>query len=719
MFQTKKRAFVSLAILIIIVGTLCAPMLTGCSKSSDSPKETAGHSGILPDGKDTTTVSPENSAPGDNSAGFAGEDTPSGIPTKDASLEDVTPTLAPTLTGEAPTAAETPTPTFAPTNMPTVNPETAETPTVTTAPTSAPATDPDAAKAPAVTTAPTSAPATDPDTAKAPAVTSAPTNAPTADPGTTKTPTATSAPAKTPTKAPTTTPAPTKALAPTPSASKSGGNGSVSTNGQLQVIGTQLSNADGNPVVLRGISTHGIAWFPDFSTKSFMQTLKEEWGATVFRIAMYSYEGNDSYVNNPSWNKTKVCSLIDAAIELDMYVIVDWHILADSNPQTYQKQASEFFTYIASTYPGVPNILYEICNEPNGGASWSGNIKPYANEIIPVIRQHSPDAVVIVGTPTWSQDVDAAAADPLSFDNVMYALHFYAGTHKEWLRSKADTALAKGLALFVTEWGTTDASGNGAVDKTSSDEWLAYLEKNQISWCNWSLCNKSESSALLLPSAPSTGAMPDSSLSESGKYIKKKMLEYSGTTPVEQKPQDSTNTSTQKATPTPSPTMSDGSTDASDSTNTSGQNPPAFSNSGLTLLYYNENREDSTNTISPRFQIKNNTRNDYSLDKLSILYYYTPEKDIAQCFFCDYAEVNGTSYRAITSDVNAVFDGNNSCMKITFSSGAGILAAGDTATLQVRITNEDWSNYIQSNDASFLPDATTYTENDHAALTSK
>ncbi len=550
---------------------------------------------------------------------------------------------------------------------------------------------------------------TEPTVTSMPTVTNKPTGI--TKPTVTKVPAATVKPADT--AKPESTAKPTKPTS-------SGMDGSVSANGQLKVIGTKLSNADGNPITLRGVSTHGIAWFPDFATKSFMQTLRDEWGASVFRIAMYSFEGNDSYVNNPSWNKSKVCELIDAAIELDMYVIVDWHILADSNPQTYQKQAAEFFTYIASAYQKVPNILYEICNEPNGGTSWSGNIKPYANTIIPIIREYSPEAVIIVGTPTWSQDVDAAAVDPLSFDNVMYSLHFYAGTHKSWLRDKADIALSKGLALFATEWGTTDASGNGAVDKTSTDEWLTYLEKNGISWCNWSLCNKSESSALLLASAKSNGTMPDSSLSESGKYIKEKMLEYSGTTPVEQKPQEPTLPPEQKATPPPAPTTSPKEPPEKSEDVPATQKPSTADKTGLTLLYYNENRDDSTNTISPRFQIKNNSGSDISLDKLTILYYYTPETEVKQSFFCDYAEVNGTSYRAITSAISGTFvSGTASGMKITFSSDAGILAPGDTASLQIRIANEDWSNYLQSNDASFLPDATTYTESSSADLITK
>ena len=517
-----------------------------------------------------------------------------------------------------------------------------------------------------------------------------------------------------PTKQPAalTTPIPSKK----PASATSAQNGSVSANGQLKVIGTNLCNSDDNPIVLHGISTAGIAWFPDLATKEFMQTLHDEWATTVFRIAMYSFEGNDSYINNPEWNKKKVCSLIDAAIELDQYVIVDWHILADGNPQTYQKQAIEFFTYIASRYAKVPNILYEICNEPNGGVSWSNNIKPYAEAVIPVIREYSPEAVILVGTPTWSQDVDAAAADPLSFDNVMYSLHFYAGTHKQWLRDKANTALKKGLPLFVTEWGTTDASGNGAVDKASTLEWLDFLDQNQISWCNWSLCNKAESSALLKPSAGTTGAIPESSLTESGAFVKEQLLARAGSNPSDNtekdtdkntnsKPSDNAEKDTDKNT---NSTPSDNSEKDTDK-NTNSNPSDHVTQGGLMLYSYNENRDVSTNTLSPRFQLKNTSDHEIDLHAVSFRYYYTPESDVEQNFWCDYADINGGSYRAITDFITAEFhSGTNSYMEISFTENAGTLSPGETATLQVRITNADWSNYNQSNDASFNTDSSSY-----------
>ena len=522
-------------------------------------------------------------------------------------------------------------------------------------------------------------------------------------------------PAPKPTAVPKSTPAPT----PAPEDGTYTGAATVSANGQLQVIGTQLCSASGEPIVLRGISTAGIAWFPELATPESMQTLRNEWKTSVFRIAMYSFEGDRSYIRNPEWNKTKVCSLIDAAIELDQYVIVDWHILADGNPQTYQKQAAEFFTYIASKYAGVPNLLYEICNEPNGGVSWSGNIKPYAEAIIPVIREYSPEAVVLVGTPTWSQDVDAAAADPLDFDNVMYSLHFYAGTHKEWLRGKADTALGKGLPLFVTEWGTTDASGNGAVDTASTLEWLSYLDQNQISWCNWSLCNKAESSALLKTSAPTDGTMPDSALTESGKLVKKQLLERAGSETaggdsdpaVPTKAPGTSGGGSDPAVPTKAPGTSGGGSDPAVPTKapgTSGGGSGQDAAGGLVLEYYNENREPAANTISPRFRLKNTGSAAVSLSTVTLRYYYTPESNVEQKLWCDYAEVNGGSYRAITDTVSGSYLAGEGCMEIRFSASAGTLEAGDTAALQLRITNADWSNYDQSNDDSFRPDASTW-----------
>ena len=470
------------------------------------------------------------------------------------------------------------------------------------------------------------------------------------------------------------------------------GDCSVSKNGQLKVIGTHLCNKDGNQITLRGMSTHGIMWFPQFATAEYMENLQSEWGASVFRIAMYDQEGNESYINSPDTNKKKVCTLVDAAIALDSYVIVDWHILADGNPQQNESYAKEFFGYMAKKYAEVPNVIYEICNEPNGGVTWSANIKPYAEDIIPIIRKYSPDAIIIVGSSNWSQDVDVAAGSSLSYDNIMYSLHFYAGTHKADLRNKAKKAINAGLALFVTEWGTTDASGNGNVDTASSDEWLTFLEENGISWCNWSLCNKNESSAALKSSATANGSVSDSVLSTSGAYVKKAMLKYSGA--------DTTSGKT-KVTPTPKVT-------AARTSDIKDDNSPR----GIELYQFNQDKNDETSTLSPMFKVVNNSGKSVELSNIEIYYYFNPDGNVDTVYEVDYADINGSSgYKALTSAVKGTFKeaGTKSYIKITFSLGAGTLVAGDTVQIQGRIHSESWGMYTQSNDASFLSDAEDYT----------
>ena len=294
--------------------------------------------------------------------------------------------------------------------------------------------------------------------------------------------------------------------------------GGVSENGWLKVVGTQLSNADGEPVVLHGMSSHGIQWFPDFISNDALKFTADS-GANIFRIAMYVEE--NGYMSDKAAAKKRVQAAVNAAVKQDMYVIIDWHILNGNtaNPMNYKTQAMGFFEEISKKYASTPNVIYEICNEPNGNITWNRNVKPYAEAVIPVIRKNSPNSVIIVGTPTWSQDVDVAAKDQLSFKNVMYALHFYAGTHGQDLRKKVDAALKLGAPIFVSEWGTSDASGGGGTYIDKAKEWMDFMNARNLSWCNWSLCDKSESSAALNPGAYSDKKLTDADLSQSGKYV--------------------------------------------------------------------------------------------------------------------------------------------------------------------------------------------------------
>ncbi len=291
--------------------------------------------------------------------------------------------------------------------------------------------------------------------------------------------------------------------------------GGVSENGRLQVVGTQLCNEKGQPVVLRGMSSHGLHWYGQFASAGALASLKER-GANLFRVAMYTGEGG--YLSDPSL-KEKAFAAVDAAVQQDMYVILDWHILSDGNPMDHGEQAAGFFTEAARRYRDTPNLLYEICNEPNGNVSWQGQVKPYAQQAIAAIRAQDPKGVILVGSPTWSQDIHLAAQDPLEGENIMYTLHFYAGTHGQQLRDRIDQALALGAPIFVSEWGTSRADGGGGVYLEESKIWLDFLDQRSISWCNWSLCDKGETSAALNPGASPDGGWSEQDLSKSGQFV--------------------------------------------------------------------------------------------------------------------------------------------------------------------------------------------------------
>ncbi len=291
----------------------------------------------------------------------------------------------------------------------------------------------------------------------------------------------------------------------------------VAMNGKLKVVGSQLTNECGNPVQLKGFSSHGMQWFANCMKTSALDELANNWGIDIFRLAMYVRE--EGYITDPSYWKTYIDTWVDECEKRGIYCMIDWHVLTPGDPNANLTEAKDFWAYMATKHGGKKHVLFEICNEPNG-VSWS-TVKTYANAVIPVIRAIDPSTIIIVGTPNWSQDVDIAANDPLNYENLMYSLHFYSGTHGASLRQKGDAAIAKGKALFVTECGSSDASGNGGPYLSEFDNWISWMNSKKISWINWSYCDKAEASAALKPGACDADAWND--LSTSGAYMKTKL----------------------------------------------------------------------------------------------------------------------------------------------------------------------------------------------------
>ena len=289
-----------------------------------------------------------------------------------------------------------------------------------------------------------------------------------------------------------------------------------SVNGALHVEGTQLTDASGQPVQLRGVSTHGLTWYPEFVSENLFRQVSEDWNGNLVRLAMYaSVYCNEDREESYSLMKKG----IDAAVKADMYVLVDWHMLEKGNPNDEIDGAMEFFGRITSEYAGCKNLIFEICNEPNGETDWS-DVIDYANRVIPVIRANMPESVIVVGTPEYDRNLGGAVLRPLAFDNIMYVLHFYTATHYEGLRGELQAAVDAGLPVFISECGISEASGDGKIDFRSAAQWFAYLYEKKISYAVWSLSDKDESSAFFKPGFDPRGKIEDSDLTLTGKWIR-------------------------------------------------------------------------------------------------------------------------------------------------------------------------------------------------------
>jgi len=287
--------------------------------------------------------------------------------------------------------------------------------------------------------------------------------------------------------------------------------------GRLQVVDRHLADAAGRPVQLRGVSSYNIAGYDWLFTDAALKELRDDWKADVVRFAMYTDPMQAGYLGNPQLEKT-VDKLVAAAGKAGLYTIVDWHILRDGDPLENLDAAVDFWGRAAARYRGQDHVLFEICNEPNGPAvTWNDRIRPYAEKVLAAIRAADPTRIVLVGTATWSQDVDLAAQAPLADPQVMYVFHWYAGTHGQELRDKIDKALPL-IPLFNTEWGSTEASGGGEPRPAETAVWLKFLDDRYLSSCNWSLSTVREGSAALKPKYEQQGPMA-SFLTSSGVLV--------------------------------------------------------------------------------------------------------------------------------------------------------------------------------------------------------
>jgi len=298
-------------------------------------------------------------------------------------------------------------------------------------------------------------------------------------------------------------------------------NSPVALNGKLQVKGTQLCNQKGEPLALHGASLGWHNLWPRFYNKKAVKWLVTDWKCNVIRAAM-GVGLDDSYLENPEYALKCMTNVIDAAIKQGIYVLIDFH-----SHKMHTAEAKIFFTQMAIKYGKYPNVIYEIWNEPDY-FTWT-EVKTYSEELIKTIRTIDPDNVILVGNPHWDQDINLVAEDPIKeVTNIMYTMHFYAGTHKQWLRDRTDAAIAKGIPVFVSECAGMEASGDGPVDKTEWKAFLDWMTVSKLSWCVWSVSDKNETCSMLLPRASDEGNWTDDLLKQWGKISKESIRNGNG-----------------------------------------------------------------------------------------------------------------------------------------------------------------------------------------------
>ena len=283
----------------------------------------------------------------------------------------------------------------------------------------------------------------------------------------------------------------------------------VRIHGHLKVEGTRLLDQNNHPYALRGMSFGWSCFWPRFFNAGTVDWLYKDWNCSVLRAAM-GVEPHGGYIENPAGSKVLIEAVVEAAIKSGIYVIIDWH-----SHHVNLEEAKTFFGEMAARYHQYPNIIYELFNEP-AEANWP-QVKAYSEAVIKVIREKDPDNIILVGCPRWDQEIELPAADPIKgYKNLMYTMHFYAGTHKQWLRRRTDAAINAGLPVFISESAGMEASGDGPIDYKEWQLYIDWINKNNLSWISWSISDKNETCSVLNPSASSTGHWKDSDLKESG-----------------------------------------------------------------------------------------------------------------------------------------------------------------------------------------------------------
>ncbi|HET9912928.1 MAG TPA: glycoside hydrolase family 6 protein [Anaerolineales bacterium] len=262
----------------------------------------------------------------------------------------------------------------------------------------------------------------------------------------------------------------------------------------LSVSGRYIKDPAGNNVVLRGVSLVDVG-VADTRPRGAVQLINmvtneaDGWYARVVRLPVYpnAIDETPGWLANPDdYFNNHLNPAIQNCVARQIYCIIDWHYIADYNNSTVDTATRAFWNYVAPKYANVPNVIFELYNEPMNPDNWA-TWKQWAQPWVNIIRSHAPNNLILIGGPRWSQNMSGAASSPFTGSNLVYVAHIYPehggqGTWDSWFGNAANT-----VPFFVTEWGWQQG-GNTPTSGTLSGYGIPfsnYLESKGLSWTAW------------------------------------------------------------------------------------------------------------------------------------------------------------------------------------------------------------------------------------------
>ncbi|MFS1512083.1 glycoside hydrolase family 9 protein [Chengkuizengella sp. SCS-71B] len=133
--------------------------------------------------------------------------------------------------------------------------------------------------------------------------------------------------------------------------------------------------------------------------------------------------------------------------------------------------------------------------------------------------------------------------------------------------------------------------------------------------------------------------------------------------------------------------------------------------SDLKLQYKAADTNATDNQFKPHFNMVNTGNSSVPLSELTIRYYYTADGSQSFEFHCDYAVVGCGNVSGAHVQMSNPAENADHYLEISFSAGAGNLAAGgQSGEIQARNNKSDWSNLNELNDYSYNGNLTDFTE---------